>query len=358
MFSTRYRFVFILLLGAYSFLNTLLLESFDYYKIEVEKWYIFLLFLGVTGLIWEGNRVWDKWLGESDIAAIWKRMAYNLAGSVVITALVVLLIGVPTAYLTLSPDWRQWVLPLKLLLMFAFRVNLFLNTIHVIFLYIHHLEQSRQELEYYKRITSQAQLQSLRNQVNPHFLFNNLSVLSALIDQDTAKSVEFVKQFSNVYRYILRSHEKELIALGEELSFIRSYLYLLTTRFEAGLSVRIDIQERCLSAFIIPVSLQLLVENAVKHNVVSKARPLQIEIFCVNDGSITVRNNLQLKKGDDIESNHLGLTNIAKRYDFLGHHKVDVERSAHFFSITIPLIWLGAESSEPHDPMLRNTSGA
>jgi len=347
MFSNRYRFIFIFLLGAYSFLNTLLLESFDYYHIGADEWVIFLLFLAVTAGIWEGNRLWDKWLGDSDSNTIWKRIAYNLGGSVVITAAVALLLGLPTAYLVLSKDWHTWVLPIKLLVMFSFRVNLFLNTIHVIFLYIHHLDVSRQQLEHYKRITSQAQLQSLRNQVNPHFLFNNLSVLTALISHDREASVEFVKQFSNVYRYILKSDEKELIQLREEIDFIKSYLYLLETRFDAALSISIDISEGCLSAYILPVSLQLLVENAVKHNVVSKNRPLRIEIFCLDNDSITVRNNLQVKMVEDHDSTRLGLTNIAKRYDFLGHDKVQIERTDRYFSVTIPLIHLESESSRP-----------
>ncbi|WP_229208035.1 sensor histidine kinase [Dyadobacter beijingensis] len=323
------------------------MESFDYYHIRIDKSVIFLVFLAVTAGIWEGNRLWDKWLGESDIATLWKRVAYNLGGSIVITGVVALLVGVTTAYSVLSSDWHTWILPVKLLLMFCFRVNLFLNTIHVIFLYVHHLDVSRQQLEHYKRITSQAQLQSLRNQVNPHFLFNNLSVLTALIASDTAASVEFVKEFSNVYRYILKSDEKELIQLREEVSFIESYLYLLKTRFQAGLSVSIDISEGCLSAYILPVSLQLLVENAVKHNVVSKTRPLHIEIFCLDNDSITVRNNLQVKIVEDEDSTRLGLTNIAKRYDFLGEDKVQVERTELFFSVTIPLIHMEPDSSRP-----------
>ncbi|WP_138485314.1 sensor histidine kinase [Dyadobacter bucti] len=349
MFNIRYRFGFMFLLGAYSFLNTLLLESFDYYQLGVAQSVIFLLFLAVTAGIWEGNRLWDNWISARDIEPFWKRVSYNFAGSVVITALVTLLLGIPTAFYSLSGNWLDWVLPLKLLLMFCFRVNLFLNTIHVIFLYMKKLEESHRQLEAYKRTTSQAQLQSLRNQVNPHFLFNNLSVLSALIAQDTAASVEFVRQFSNVYRYILKSDEKELIELREELRFIQSYLYLLKTRFESGLSIQVDISEGCLSAYILPVSLQMLVENAVKHNIISKSRPLHIDIFCLDNESITVKNNLQKKIIEDDQSTRLGLTNIAKRYDFLGQHGVVIEHTDEFFSVTIPLIRLSAQQAMHND---------
>lgn len=344
MFHVRYRFGFILLLGSYSFLNTLLIETFSYYRIGVDHWIIFLLFLVVTAAVWEGNRVWDQWLSRRDIAPFWLRICYNFAGSLVITAFAALAIGLPAAYYVLSPEWRDWLLPMKLLLMFCFRINLFLNTIHVIFLYMQQLEVSRQQLETYKRISSQAQLQSLRNQVNPHFLFNNLSVLTALIGRDTNASVEFVKKFSNVYRYILKSDEKELIELREELDFIQSYLFLLKTRFDNGLLINVDIAEGCLAAYIVPVSIQMLVENAVKHNIISKHKPLHIEILCLDDASITVRNNLQRKKVSDEQSTQLGLTNIAKRYDFLGQQGVHVEETQDFFSVTIPLIHLQTET--------------
>lgn len=343
MFHTRYRFAFMFLLGAYSFLNTLMLESFDYYRITANKLVIFILFLAVTFGVWEGNRLWDGWVTKLHVAPFWKRIIYNFAGSVVITALVALGFGAPAASFTLGADWHEWVLPLKLLLMFCFRINLFLNTIHVIFLYHQQLEQSHQQIENYKRITSQAQLQSLRNQVNPHFLFNNLSVLSALIPLNANASVEFVRQFSNVYRYILKSDEKEIIELHEELDFIQSYLYLLKTRFEAGLSIEVNVSEGCLSAYIIPVSLQMLVENAVKHNIVSKSRPLRIQILCLDDESITVRNNLQKKILEEKQSTQVGLTNIARRYDFLGHHGVKVEKTDDTFSVSIPLIRLSKE---------------
>lgn len=344
MFNLRYRFGFIILLGSYSFLNTLLTETFVYYQISADKWVIFLLFLAVTAAVWEGNRLWDNWLSQKDISPFWVRICYNFAGSVPITALCALALGIATAYYALSPKWRDWVLPIKLLLMFCFRVNLFLNTIHVIFLYMKKLEESHQQLETYKRISSQAQLQSLRNQVNPHFLFNNLSVLTALIGHDTNASIEFVKQFSNVYRYVLKSDEKELIHLREEIGFIHSYLYLLKTRFDSGLSIDINISEGCLSAYILPVSLQMLVENAVKHNVISKSRPLHIEILCLDNESITVRNNLQKKKINDEQSTQLGLTNIAKRYDFLGHQGVSIQQTDQSFSVTIPLIHIKTES--------------
>lgn len=122
------------------------------------------------------------------------------------------------------------------------------------------------------------------------------------------------------------------------MNFIESYLYLLKTRFESGLVFTINVKNDCQSAFIVPVSLQMLVENAVKHNVIGKNKPLYVEIICMDNETITVRNNLQMKKPDDQESTGLGLNNIAQRYVFLGHQELKVKKTADQFSVTIPLI--------------------
>jgi len=338
MFSIRYRFLFMILLGGYSFLNTLLVESFEHYPIVTPKPVIFLLFLVLTITIWEGNRLLDNFLATLEIRSFWKRISYSFGASILAVFFTTMLLGGITSYYTISQNWMDWILPMKLLLMFSFRVNLFLNTINVIFLYHQQLEKSNQEVENYKRISSQAQLQALKNQVNPHFLFNNLSVLSALIPMDANASVEFVRQFSRVYRYVLKSPEKEIIELKEELNFIESYLYLLKTRFESGLVFTINVDKDCQSAFIVPVSLQMLVENAVKHNVIGKNKPLHVEILCLDNETITVRNNLQLKQADDQESTGLGLNNITQRYEFLGQHGLEVKQTSEQFSVTIPLI--------------------
>lgn len=338
MFSIRYRFVYMILLGAYSFTNILLVEAFDHYPIKTGKPALFLLFIAIVIGIWEGNRWLDQYLSEKNIKPFQKRIIYSFAGSIIITLLVTLTVGSIASYLTISPHWHDWVLPLKLLLMICFRINLFLNIIQIIYLYHHQLENSYQEVENYKKISTQAQLQALKNQVNPHFLFNNLSVLSALIPTDALASVEFVRQFSRVYRYLLKSHEKEIVELSEELSFTNSYLYLLKTRFTSGLVVDVRIPPSDLSAYIVPVSLQMLVENAIKHNVVAKNKPLYLEIFSHDEVSITVKNNLQLKPVDREESTKLGLSNIVKRYEFLVRKGIQIQQTDDFFSVTLPLI--------------------
>ena len=180
----------------------------------------------------------------------------------------------------------------------------------------------------------------MRNQVNPHFLFNNLSVLTALIPLDTNASVEFVGQFSKVYRYVLKSHEKDLMELGTELDFIDSYLYLLKKRFGESLKISVQADEEVRQHYIVPMALQMLVENAVKHNIVSKNKPLQINIFTEDDQLLIVQNNLQRKDVNELESTNLGLSNISQRYDFLTHESIIIQENEAYFTVKLPIIKL------------------
>ena len=161
---------------------------------------------------------------------------------------------------------REMDLGLKLILAVGFRINLFLNTINVIFFYMKQLRESQVEAEQLKKISLQAQFQSLKDQVNPHFLFNNLNVLSSLVFRDQEIAAEFIQQFSRVYHYVLQNQEKELIEVGTELTFIESYVYLLRTRFGENPDIRINVPALILPHYTVPVALQMLVENAIKHN--------------------------------------------------------------------------------------------
>lgn len=338
MFGVKYRYGLMILLAGYSFLNILAVESLVHYPIPTNQWAIMGLFLVVTILIWEGNRLIDSWLSQKRLTSFSRRVIYQFAGSIVLTFIVAMSTGLFTAYFTIAGAWSNWVLPLKLFLMFCFRINLFLNTIHVIFLYSQKLENTQKEAENYKRISVQAQLQALQSQVNPHFLFNNLSVLSALIPTDTHASVEFVKEFSKVYRYVLKSPEKELVTLAEELQFIQSYLYLLKTRFNGSLNIDIAVSPNLHQSYVVPVALQMIIENAIKHNVASNNKPLKIEVSALGKEFLTIRNNLQPKVVNEETSTQLGLQNISQRYGFLAKKSIEVSKDATHFSVKLPLL--------------------
>jgi len=192
----------------------------------------------------------------------------------------------------------------------------------------------------------QSQLDGLKSQVNPHFLFNSLNSLSSLIADEPQKAEEFVDEMSKVYRYLLRTNEGELTTLANELNFITSYIHLLNTRYGKGIVVCIDIAERYKTWYLPPLTLQLLVENAVKHNVTQVSKPLHIDIKTTEDGRLMIRNNLQ-KRIVRVASNQVGLNNISAKYRLLSQQRTDgqadlhIEESTDYFTVILPLFYQG-----------------
>jgi two-component system LytT family sensor kinase len=187
-----------------------------------------------------------------------------------------------------------------------------------------------------ERRNVESQLESLRNQVNPHFLFNSLNTLVYLIPEEPEKAVRFVQQLSKVYRYVLESREARIIPLQDELDFLHSYIFLLKERFGENLQVRLHDLNSHAGGGIVPLTLQILFENAIKHNVLSIEKPLTIEVFVQKD-HLVVRNNLQ-KKNQVLDSTGVGLENIRARYRMLTNREVDVIVSREYFTVLLPTI--------------------
>lgn len=175
---------------------------------------------------------------------------------------------------------------------------------------------------------------SLRSQVNPHFLFNSLNTLSSLIYENQDKANMFTKKLSGLYRYTLSLNEREYVSLREELSFVESYLYLMHIRYDAALVIKWEKTVGHDEDKLIPMSIQLLVENAVKHNIVSKMQPLTI-VIRIDDDGVTVSNNLQ-PKGADTKCG-LGLANLREQYA-LHSRKIAVIKTGDTFSVRIPFL--------------------
>lgn len=202
--------------------------------------------------------------------------------------------------------------------------------------FMNELRKSVEEKETLKRESLKAQLDALKTQVNPHFLFNNLNTLSAIIPDTPNQAIEFVQQMSKVYRHILEVQDEKTIPLKDELDVLKAYGFLLKTRFGDNLNIEINVPEGKLTQQIVPLSLQLLMENAIKHNIVSAAKPLTIKVFAQN-GHLVVSNNLQVKN-QLIESTGIGLQNIRNRYKLFGDDDVRVDESGDSFTVSIPLI--------------------
>lgn len=181
------------------------------------------------------------------------------------------------------------------------------------------------------------QFEVLQNQMSPHFLFNSLNTLTTLIAEDGKIAIEFTEKLSEVYRYILQNKEKEVVGLSEELEFARNYIFLLKIRYPENLKTKFEVDEKYLKRSIAPLTIQILLENAIKHNVISKAHPLFIEISMKGNNAIIVKNNLQKKKTIE-KSTKTGLVNIKKRYEYFGQKNIAIETTKEEFSVMIPLL--------------------
>ncbi len=197
--------------------------------------------------------------------------------------------------------------------------------------------QTYQEKEDLVKIHWQTRFDSLKAQVNPHFLFNSLNTLSALVDENPRLASAFVDEMSSVYRYLLRSNQAELLPLRAELSFIQSYFHLLKTRHGTGISLFIEVSEAAQQTLIPPLTLQLLVENAVKHNRILPEEPLTIELKTTDEGQLLVRNSLQRREQRAL-SNQVGLANILNKYALLRQPAPFIADDGLTFSVYLPLI--------------------
>lgn len=191
--------------------------------------------------------------------------------------------------------------------------------------------------EKFQKESIKAELNTLKNHLDPHFLFNNLNILSSLIAKDQKQSQAYLEKFAEVYRIILKSSSEELVELKQELSFIGAYMYLLGIRFEDTITLETNIDKKDEQLYMPPLTLQMLIENAIKHNVVTEKSPLCIVVESRN-GFIVVKNNLQEKKVDARDSNQSGLDNIKKRYAHFTDEKVEVIKNANSFIVKVPLI--------------------
>ncbi len=201
-------------------------------------------------------------------------------------------------------------------------------------------EQWKEQFRLNEQLKNQqikTQYEVLQNQMSPHFLFNSLNTLTSIIPEDADAAVAFTERLSEVYRYILNNKDRELVELEEEIKFVKSYLFLLRMRYPDNLNFSFEIEQKYHTMTIPPLTLQMLVENAIKHNIVSKSKPLHIDIYIENGKSVIVKNNLQ-KKASAEASTKTGLENIRKRYRILGNKEIDVITSASNFMVAVPLI--------------------
>jgi len=215
---------------------------------------------------------------------------------------------------------------------FSLIVFYFFNTTLISNNWIKSIEKN----EELKRENLLAKYETLKNQVNPHFLFNNLNTLTGIIEQKPELATDFIKKLSDIYRYVLEQNDKEIVSIKEEMKFVEDYIYLSKMRFGEGLIFNSSLTKNQ-NFLVAPLGIQMMVENAIKHNIISDDMPLKIEME-IEDGFVIVRNNLQRKNTLNPEKGPLGLENIKKRYSYLSNVPVEIIESESEFIVKLPII--------------------
>ncbi|PWJ57909.1 histidine kinase [Dyadobacter jejuensis] len=293
--------------------------------------------IGVILLLWLGNRFISIWLNRHYPWADYdtRRFYIQIFLSTIYSLLCVNLSYyiIKNQVLGFPPDQQQ------LIVLNVYGLILIIPILSIQF-GIYFMMRWKKNFSYSKELQSQnikAQFESLKSHVSPHFLFNNLNVLSSLIDKNPDLAQKFLESFSDVYRYVLSTNNQELIELATEMEFIDSYIFMLKIRFVDQLQIQMDIKTEFHSHLIPPLALQTLVENAMKHNKATEAAPLIVQIFTDKEGKLTVTNNLQLRK-KGIYSAESGLKNLAKRYELLANLPIEILEDSQYFTVKLPLI--------------------
>lgn len=227
---------------------------------------------------------------------------------------------------------------LKIGLLVGFCVNLIFESLYEADYSLERYKESLEEKHYMHHLVTNQEFDSLKRQVNPHFLFNCFNTLSSLMSIDKLKASQFLDELSKVYRYLLKNNQESLTTVENEIKFIESYAQLLKTRYGEAVTINLNISPNY-SHYLLPsLSLQLLVENAVKHNILSKDQPLVIDLFTTVGNKMIVNNNLQ-RIPYPISSNKVGLENIKSKYVLLGQSGFQVIEDERNYTVVLPLIW-------------------
>lgn len=304
--------------------------------IEMKRFSMYLLYSAVLGFanVWVVERLEHRYSWKQEPK---KRAIYGVVGAIVMTMLSLVFLRFVTVVVIYRKSWNYFIENESIYIyIYSFFITMFI----VLVFYVIH---------FYKAITKQtiteqqtiakteiAKFETLKSQLDPHFLFNSLNVLTSLIEENPVKAERFTTKLSKVYRYVLEQKTKDLIPLSEELKFAKIYMELMKMRFEDALVFEMPESIPNSNYKIVPLSLQLLLENAVKHNAVSIKNPLKITIKIVDDDLVITNNYSEkkvIKKGTGI-----GLKNILERYALLTDRKVSIQKTTETFKVSLPLL--------------------
>jgi sensor histidine kinase YesM len=331
----RYLFISLIIAGVISLIDGFF-SGFNSWVRELRNYSINFLFAFVLTIV---NNSYFNWLNKRLPWSKWgfKRLVWGALGSVLLTVICLFLLFLLTRVLifgqSLSVFWVSQRLEWYVFgLIFTLIISLLFHAFY--FWKAAQVKKVTEQTVIAKSAT--AQFDALKNQLDPHFLFNSLNVLVSLIEENPKAATKFTTSLSKVYRYVLEQRNKQLVPIDEELDFARTYISLLKMRFEDSMVV--DIPEKATNPAlqVVPLSLQLLLENAVKHNIVSDVQPLYLSIYEEGD-TLKIKNSLQPKamiaKGAGV-----GLQNIASRFGLLSKREVQIDKTNDSFTVSIPML--------------------
>ena len=300
---------------------------------------LFVLTLIVLNAVWLFHYNFNEWLNrhlpfEKNVP---KRVAVQLLGGWAIVKTVLFLVGL-TLIDYILPELSQSVNKLNIIAlgMGAFLANMVLGLGFIATHFFNQWQANVFRAAQLEKEKVQVQLDTLKNQISPHFLFNSLSSLDSLIDDNPVLARQFLQQLSKVFRYVLQHKDKAMVPLETELAFIKNYISLLHTRFDGTFRVQCIVDDDMLDRQIVPVTLQILIENAIKHNTISEARPMTVTIS-TNDGCLAVSNPVQRKRQVET-ANGQGLENLTLLYSYLSPRPVEITEKENVFRVRVPLL--------------------
>jgi len=319
-------------------IGNLFFNGFDYktvnnFLIDFGFYQLYAFVLGYTNMVFFDYMEKRPWKNGDTI----KRIIYGTMGCTIITLIGIFLLRAGISILIYDIDYETFISRESWQgYSFGLWITLTIVTVfHVIFFYNKYQKNKIKEQKVIAG-TASAKFDALKNQLDPHFLFNSLNVLTSLIEENPDNAQKFTTSLSKVYRYVLEQKSKELVTVDEELNFARTYMSLLKMRFEDSIIFEIPDKATNPESKVVPLSLQLLLENAVKHNMVTTSKPLHIRIY--EDGDyLVVMNNLQTKQIVK-KSSGVGLENIKQRYQLLSNKKVHINQREKDFAVAIPML--------------------
>jgi two-component system LytT family sensor kinase len=308
-------------------------DHFYDFAVEFSIYQLYAFVLGFSNMSFFKHLESMKWEGGSPA----KRITIGMIGSILITIVGLFIIRMTISVFYEGNSFLQYWQEERIE-NFYFGIWASLTvviTVHVIYFYNKYQKTKVKESQIVAKNES-AKFESLKNQLDPHFLFNSLNVLTSLIGENPGQAEKFTTKLSKVYRYVLEQKDKDLISLDEELKFAKSYMQLLQMRFEEAIEYSIPEEVSNPELKIVPLSLQLLLENAVKHNVITSSSPLQIRIY-ESEGYLCVENTVNPKASLE-KSTKVGLKNITQRYELVSSNKVVIENDNKIFKVKLPLL--------------------